>query len=190
MVPLISQQRGDLTPQGQGDTLLAVQDRGFRVADVSVVEALIRDLGSTPNVRKDQTSVSCRVSTPEGTFLVEFVRGRRGGHGYFVSRSVLEAVAALSTREGKKLTPPLEALALLKAWAAVDKAKLARSGRDAAGYHAARERAFRVDVAEIRAKLLRTRPPDPAVFGKLLAVCSRDRAKAIKDVLHEAGWEA
>jgi len=177
-----------VTTKDEDVVLLVVQGGEFRVAAVPVVESLVRQLGATPIVRKDQTSVNCQLTTASGTFFVEFVRGRRGGHGYFISRAVLEATAALSSREGKKLTPPLEALAFLKAWAAVDKGKLVSSGRDARGYHAGRERAFKDDVSSIRAQLLEARQPDAAVFEMLLAACSVDRAKAVREVLREGGW--
>jgi hypothetical protein len=70
----------------------------------------------------------------------------------------------------------------------VDKAKLVSSGRDVRGYHVARERAFRGDVAAIRSQILSVRQPDPKVIEKLLAVCSEARAKAVRDVLREIGW--
>lgn len=178
-----------VTTKDEDVVLLVVRGKTFQVADVPDVERLIRELGGTPSVRKDQTSVSCELGTTEGTFFVEFVRGRRGGHGYFVSRAVLEMTAALSRQEGKKLVPPLEALAFLKAWAAVDKGKLVSSGRDGRGYHAGRERAFKDDVLRIRAQLLdvERREPDLAVFGRLLESCSAQRASAVRNVLREAG---
>jgi hypothetical protein len=177
-----------VTTKDEDIVLLLVEGGQMKVAEVAAVERLVRALGGEPFVRKDQTSVTCRLSTSAGTFLVEFIRGRRGGHGYFVSRAVLEAVAGLSKREGRVLTPALEALAFLKAWAAVDKAKLVRSGRDGRGYHAARERAFRVDVDEIRGRILENRQLNVALISTLLAVCSAVRAKAVRQVLLETGW--
>ncbi len=168
--------------------LLLVDAQGLRVADTATVERLIRDLGSTPKVRKDQTNVNCTLDTSSGTFLVEFVRGRRGGHGYFISRAVLETVAALSRRDGRLLIPPAEALAFLKAWASVDKAKLVATGRDGHGYHAERQRAFRRDVELIRERVLESRAPDTTVFTRLLKACSQERASAVREVLEEAGW--
>lgn len=185
---MASGMRHVVTTKDEDIVLLLVEGGRPKVAEVSTVQKLIRELGGEPYVRKDQTSVNFRLETPDGTFLVEFVRGRRGGHGYFVSRAVLEAIAGLSRREGRVRTPPLEALAFLKAWAAVDKAKLVRSGRDGRGYHAGRERAFREDVDAIRRRILETRQPDGQVFQALLAVCSADRARAVRQILLETGW--
>jgi hypothetical protein len=178
-----------LTTKDEDLVLLVLQGGALKVAEVAAVEQLVRELGGEPFVRKDQTSVSFRLKTPRGTFLIEFVRGRRGGHGYFVSRQVLEAVAALSRREGRVLTPPLEALAFLKAWAAVDKAKLVASGRDGHGYHAARERSFRIDADAIRERVLEKGQADARVFRTLLGASSPARALAVRNVLREAGWD-
>jgi len=180
--------RHAVTTKDEDLVLLLVEGEGLRVADAAALERLIRELGSTPKVRKDQTNVSCALDTSEGTFLVEFVRGRRGGHGYFISRAVLERVAEISRRDGRLLVPPLEALAFLKAWASVDKAKLLATGRDGRGYHAERQRAFRRDVALIRERVLESRAPDAGVFTKLLEACSQNRARAVRQVLEEAGW--
>jgi hypothetical protein len=177
-----------LTTKDEDVVLLLVEGGQPKVAKVAAVERIVRAIGGEPFVRKDQTSVNCRLETPAGTFLVEFVRGRRGGHGYFVSRAVLEAIAELSRRDGRVLTPPLEALAFLKAWAAVDKAKLVRSGRDGRGYHAGRALAFRADVKAVRRRILEERQVDDGVISALLSVCSDARAQSVRQVFLETGW--
>lgn len=168
--------------------LLLFDGKSWKIASVDQTEDLVRRLGATPSTRKDETNVACKLEISEGSFLIEFVRGRRGGHGYFVSRAVLEAVASLSNEEGAVLVPPLEALGFLKAWAATDQAKLVAKGHDRQGFHALRERAFRGDVAAIRLKILESRTPDEGIIGALMEECSAGRAKAIRKVLMEEGW--
>jgi hypothetical protein len=177
-----------LTTKDEDVVLLLVEGRQPRVAEVETVVALIRSLGAAPSVHKDQTSVGCVLSAPHGRYLVEFIRGRKAGGGYFVSRALLERVAAMSAVDGRVLAPPLEALAFLKAWAAVDKAKLVRAGKDDRGYHASRERAFRDDVASILSRILERRQVDAGRVDGLLSCCGRDRARAVRAVLDDAGW--
>lgn len=177
-----------ITTKDEDVVLLLVEAAEARVADVPVVEALVRALGAEPEVRKDQTGVRCVLHTDEGRFLLEFVRGRKAGGGYFVSRAVLERVASHGADDGQVLEPPLEGLAFLKAWAAVDKAKLVRAEKDPHGYHAARERAFRDDVAAVLRRVLESRQVEGAVVADLLGACGKERARAVRAVLVSAGW--
>lgn len=169
--------------------LLVHQEEGLDIPAADVVAGILQGFASEVQVRKDRTSVSGTVELEEGRFLVEAVRGRGAQGGYFVRRTLLKKVAVVSKPRGKLLVPPLEALAVLKAWAATDQDKLAATERDRRGFHQARAADFRRDVRRCLEGLLkRGQRPDTALVVVLLEACSRERRERVGAVLLEQGW--
>lgn len=163
-------------------------------ARIPTVEQIVDALGPTLSdlaPRKDETSVAGRLGLEKGTIQVEIIRGRRPAKGgYFVPRTALLAAAKVATTEGKVLRLPGEALAFLKAWAAVDQDKLIRNEKDGRGFHAARAGAFRRDVRRLLDATLdhEHREPDGRILAELLNVTGGDRRRAVETVLRENGW--
>lgn len=140
-------------------------------------------------LRADQTSVMLPYASELGVVKLELVCGRGASGGYFVKRRVLEGLVPHAGLVEGVYRLPLEALAFLKAWAATDKAKLVKAGKDERGYHAGRERAFRREVADILDVLRkRGKPPDMKTLDAILALAGKDREKAIREVMRDAGW--
>lgn len=170
--------------------LLVVRDGVPEVPPFDAVVAIADALSDDVAPRKDHTAVQLLLATEAGPVTVELIRGRQPGKGgYFVDRRVLEAAADLATAKDRVLELPLEALAVLKAWAADDKDKLVRAGKDPDGYHRQRGEAFRRDVRALRDEILdRGDEPDAEVLGRLFEVCGKRRTTAIQSIFAEAGW--
>lgn len=169
--------------------LLVHRQQEFEIPSVETVVGVLKSLATDIRVRKDETSVGAIVELEEGPFLVELVRGRGAHGGYFVRRTLLKRIAPMSRKRGKLLEPPLEALAVLKAWAATDQDKLVDTDRDQRGYHEARAADFRRDVRLCLDALLENgQEPNLSLMQGLLEGCSKDRRERMRAVLLEQGW--
>ncbi|MBI2076803.1 MAG: hypothetical protein HYT80_00320 [Euryarchaeota archaeon] len=170
---------------------LVLVDKEFRVPPARDVLALANALSNVVGMRKDETRVEAIVAVESGPVKVELIRGRNvQSGGYFVTRRVLEVAAGLSNPEGVVLRPPPEAMAFLKAWAAVDQDKLVEAQKDPNDFHRARAAAFRQDVSRVLVVLLGLgRRGHTAALKVMLDSCPENRAKRIRDVLREAGWD-
>lgn len=162
----------------------------YQIPSWDDVVVLARTLGQEVKLRKDQTSVEVRLILEEGPVRLELIRGRRNdGGGYFVTRRVLEACAQNAAKDGQRLTIRPEALAVLKAWAAIDQEKLVVAGKDGHGFHAARILGFRQDVASLaRSFADRGEKPDATLLRTLVNACPAGRRVRVERTLKELGF--
>lgn len=170
--------------------LLELRGEERKIPTFAAVMDVARQLSDEVAPREDRNAVAVVVESGDGPVDVELIRGRdNAAGGYFVTRRLLETAAALSTEKGQLLVVAPEALAVLKAWAATDKEKLVKASKDPTGFHAARARQFRQDVADILRSILDAgEEPAMDVVKPMLATCPRDRRAAVAGVLRERGW--
>lgn len=168
------------------DVDAVVHDEDLQPVSVDVLRALGEELGEV-QVSADKALVVVVIREEgEEPIQVDLLRGRAGAKGGFLNRGLLASGAARGTRTGNVILYPPEYVVVLKADAAVDRAKRAEKMDRHAAENARRAEAFRTDViTQVRA-LERHKPLDVATFRAALDLVKERRRAAVAELIEVA----
>ncbi|MCA1813941.1 MAG: nucleotidyltransferase [Halobacteriales archaeon] len=137
------------------DVDVVVHDAKGSIASLDMVTTMAEDLGHA-EVAHDKASVKVTIQKGGEDIEIDLLRGRPSAKGGFLPRELLEAAGEHAKREGAVLWYPYEYVLLLKAEAAVDRARRAEKQDAYTEDNRRRAEAFRADVKRQMDARLRT----------------------------------
>lgn len=169
------------------DVDAVVHGKDLQPVSIEILEDIGKSLGSV-EIAHDKASVKVVIPQEgEKPIEIDLLRGRAGGKGGFLNRDLLAAGAKKGDRveENIILYPP-EYVVMLKAEAAIDRAKRAQTQNQFTEDNKDRAEQFRLDVITQLRAIERKSPLNVQHLQDALGLVKENRRAAIADLIDAA----
>lgn len=172
------------------DVDAVVHGKDFQPVSIETLVDIGQELGEV-EVAHDKASVQVTIKEPgREDVLIDLLRGRAGGKGGFLNRDLLASGASEGERNDPVILYPPEYVIILKAEAAVDRAKRAETQNEYTADNKRRAEIFRADVVAQVRTLQAKQALSMKHFRDAIALVKENRRKDIADLLRSASGGA